>query len=90
MCYFFDNVSYHKSSTIMKYLKGLGDDIRLEFIPSYSLELSPMDTCWKVIWHNVTSSTYFQSIEIMQMKIEKFLIGGMISISILPIIYVAN
>ena len=70
-----DNAPYHKSSTILKYLQGLGDDIKVEFIPPYSPELNPTEICWKVIRHNVTNSTYFQSIEKMQNRIEGFLSG---------------
>lgn len=73
--FLFDNASYHKSSTILKYLQGLGDDIKVEFIPPYSPELNPTETCWKVIRHNVTNSTFFQSIEEMQIRIERFLAG---------------
>ena len=70
-----DNAPYHKSSTILKYLKDLGDDIKVESILPYSPELNPTETCWKIIRYNVTNSTYFQSIEKMQMKIESFLSG---------------
>jgi len=71
-----DNARYHKSSTILKYLQGLNEDgIKVEFLPPYSPELNPTETCWKAIRHNVTNSTYFQSIEKMQMKIEGFLSG---------------
>ena len=62
-------------NSYLKYLQGLGDDILVEFIPPYSPELNPTETCWKVIRHNVTNSTYFQSVEKMQMKIEGFLSG---------------
>lgn len=69
-----DNARYHKSSTIMKYFKNLEKaDIKIEFIPPYSPELNPTETCWKIIRQNVTNSTYFQSIEKMQMKINSYL-----------------
>lgn len=71
--FIFDNAPYHKSSTILKYLQSLNDDIKIEFIPPYSPELNPTETCWKTIRQQVTNSTYFQSIETMQRKIESFL-----------------
>lgn len=71
--FIFDNAPYHKSSTILKFLRNLGDNIKTEFIPPYSPELNPTETCWKIIRQNVTNSTYFQSIERMQMKIDSFL-----------------
>ena len=71
--FIFDNAPYHKSSTILKYLQGLSDDIKVEFIPPYSPELNPTETCWKTIRKYVTNSTYFQSIESMQMRIDCFL-----------------
>ena len=69
-----DNARYHKSSTIIKYFQDLEKvDIKIEFIPPYSPELNPTETCWRTIRQQVTNSTYFQSIEKMQMKIESFL-----------------
>lgn len=71
----FDNASYHKSSTIKKYLQSLSEDIKVEFLPPYSPELNPTETCWKIIRQNVTNSTYFQSLEEMQKEIDNFLSG---------------
>jgi len=71
--FIFDNARYHKSSTILRYLKGLDEHIKIEFIPPYSPELNPTETCWKIIRQQVTNSTYFQSIELMQSNINKFL-----------------
>lgn len=68
-----DNAPYHKSSTILKFLQNLGSEIKTEFIPPYSPELNPTETCWKVIRQNVTNSTYFQNVENMQIKIDSFL-----------------
>ena len=70
----FDNASYHKSSTIRKYLAKL-KNVSVEFLPPYSPELNPTETCWKIIRANVTNSTYFPSLESMQESIEMFLDG---------------
>lgn len=69
----FDNASYHKSSSIMKYLAKLGKGIKVEFLLPYSPELNPTETCWKVIRKNVTNSTYFPTLENMQEAIDSFL-----------------
>jgi transposase len=70
-----DNASYHKSSTIKKYFKSLGGNIKVEFLPPYSPELNPTESCWRTIRASVTNSTYFSAIENMQIKIDQFL-GG--------------
>ena len=70
----FDNASYHKSSTIRKYLAQFLN-ISVEFLPTYSPELNPTETCWKIIRGNVTNSTYFSNLESMQESIENFLDG---------------
>jgi len=69
-----DNASYHKSSTIKKYLKKLGDTIKVEFFPPYSPELNPTEGCWKIIRAKVTNSTYFPTINTMQTQIDQFLV----------------
>jgi len=68
-----DNAPYHKSSVIKEYLASLNKNIQVEFLPPYSPELNPTETCWKIIRNNVTNSTYFQTIEGMQEKIEEFI-----------------
>jgi transposase len=68
-----DNASYHKSSTITKYLKKLDDHIKVEYYPPYSPELNPTESCWKAIRAKVTNSTYFSTLENMQMEIDQFL-----------------
>ena len=70
----FDNASYHKSSTIRKYIAKF-ENIFVEFLPPYSPELNPTETCWKIIRANVTNSTYFPNLESMQDSIENFLDG---------------
>lgn len=71
--FIFDNAPYHKSSVIREYLEELGDNIAVEFLPPYSPELNPIETCWKILRNNVTNSTYFSCIEDMQEEIENFL-----------------
>ncbi len=68
-----DNAGYHKTSPIMGVLNKYKDRVKIEFLPTYSPELNPTETCWKIIRHNVTNSTYFQTIESMQEAIDNFL-----------------
>lgn len=70
-----DNAPYHKSSIIREYLASLSNNIKIEFIPPYSPELNPTETCWKIIRANVTNSTYFSCTNEMQKKIENFING---------------
>jgi transposase len=71
--FLFDNASYHKSSTMRKYLNSLGRNIKVEFFPPYSPELNPTESCWRTIRATVTNSTYFPTVEDMQRKIDQFL-----------------
>ena len=69
----FDNAPYHKSSTIRNYLAKFNLNIKVEFLPPYNPELNPTETCWKVIRANVTNSSYFENLDLMQESIEVFL-----------------
>ena len=71
--FLFDNAPYHKSSTIIKYLKSLNKNIIIEFFPPYTPELNPTETCWKTIRSDVTNSTYYPTIDDLQEAIESFL-----------------
>ena len=90
----FDNASYHKSSVVREYLESLNKNIAVEFLPSYSPELNPTETCWKIIRGRVTNSTYFPTLEIMQKEINKFLSRHFFSLNVsnylCPWLYYAN
>lgn len=73
--FLFDNAPYHKSSSIINYLKDFDKRIFVEFLPPYCPELNPTETCWKIVRYNVTNSTYFPNLESMQESIETFLDG---------------
>ncbi len=68
-----DNASYHKSSTIINYLKQMNKNIAIEFLPPYSPELNPTETCWKILRQSVTNSMYYPDLDSMQESIENFL-----------------
>lgn len=67
-----DNASYHKSSRIREFLSE-HKNIITKYFPPYCPELNPTETCWKTVRHDVTNSTYFYSIEDMQVEIDNFL-----------------
>ena len=68
-----DNAPWHKSSCIKNYLEGLGKNIKVEFLPPYSPELNPTETCWKIIRGNVTNSVYFKTLETLMEKVDNLL-----------------
>ena len=68
-----DNAGYHKTYPIADLLQEHKDRIKIEFLPPYSPELNPTETCWKIIRYNVTNSTYFESIFTMTQSIDNFL-----------------
>jgi len=67
-----DNASWHKTEIIKDYLLKYNKFIFVEYIPPYSPELNPIETCWKVTRNAVTKSQYFTTIDIMQEKLESF------------------
>ncbi|MEK6848280.1 MAG: IS630 family transposase [Nanoarchaeota archaeon] len=72
--FLFDNAGYHKTYPVINYLKRF-TRINVEFLPPYSPELNPTETCWKIIRANVTNSTYYPELDSMQESIESFLDG---------------
>ena len=66
-----DNVGYHKTSCIKNLLQEHAN-ICVEYLPPYSPELSPIETCWKVTKGRVTKSQYFENIDDMQEALESF------------------
>jgi putative transposase len=67
-----DNAGFHKTNVIREYLERHASWISVEFIPPYSPELNPIETCWKVTKNNITKSQYFPTIEEMQAALETF------------------
>ena len=66
-----DNVGYHKTQCIKNLLQEY-PNINVEYLPPYSPELNPIETCWKVTKNNVTKSQYFSNLENMQEALETF------------------
>ena len=67
-----DNVGYHKTSPVKNLLDKNSHFISVEFLPPYSPELNPIETCWKVTKNAVTKSQYFPTIDTMQNSLEIF------------------
>jgi len=66
-----DNVGYHKTSCIRSLLQEY-PHVSVEYLPPYSPELNPIETCWKVTKGRITKSQYFESIDDMQEALESF------------------
>lgn len=67
-----DNVGYHKTNPIRNLLAKYSPFISVEYLPPYSPELNPIETCWKVTKNAVTKSQYFHDIDLMQDALESF------------------
>ena len=55
-----DNVSFHKSKSIQKYVKSAGGDIAFEFLPPYTPQLNPIETAWRDLKRRL-AGRYFKS-----------------------------
>lgn len=67
-----DNAGFHKTQTVMNLLNEYASFITVEFLPPYSPELNPIETCWKVTKNAVTKSQYHPNIEALQDAVESF------------------
>jgi transposase len=67
-----DNAGFHKTNVIKDLLEKHREWIIVEFIPPYSPELNPIETCWKVTKNAVTKSQYFKTIDSMREALEIF------------------
>ena len=54
-----DNAAFHKTQLVRDLVEESSSWIKMEFIPPYSPELNPIETCWKVTKNAVTKSQYF-------------------------------
>ena len=67
-----DNAGFHKTDVIKSLLEERKGWIAVEYIPPYSPELNPIETCWKVTKNAVTKSQHFKTIDSMQEALENF------------------
>ena len=68
-----DNASAHKAKMTMEFIKSLSYNIYIEYIPPYSPQLNCIETCWKIVRHEVTISNFFKTIEKLKEGVEMFL-----------------
>lgn len=71
----FDNAPAHKAKKTQTFLATLAPNILIERLPTYSPQLNAIETCWKIVRHDVTNSNLYQNIEHLKSGIESFLEG---------------
>ena len=71
--FIFDNGPAHRAKISKEFLHSLGENIFIEFLPTYSPQLNCIETCWKIIRYNVTNSNLFNTIDELMEGIEMFL-----------------
>ena len=67
-----DNAGFHKTNVVKDMLEEQAKWIAVEYLPPYSPELNPIETCWKVTKNAVTKSQHFMDLDLMQEKLEEF------------------
>ena len=67
-----DNAGFHKSDVIKSLIEKYSKRFVVEYLPPYSPELNPIETCWKVTKNAVTKSQHFRDLDSMQEKLEEF------------------
>jgi len=58
-----DNAKYHHAKVLRPFLEAHRDQLALEFLPSYSPELNPIERVWKLTRKLCTHNTYFETLE---------------------------
>ncbi len=86
--FIFDNAPAHKSKKSRDFLDTLSDNIFIEFMPPYSPQLNCIETCWKIIRHDVTSANFFKTIDRLKNGIEIFL--GEYTFTLIPTNYLSR
>lgn len=66
-----DNASWHKTDVIKNYL-ARSPNVKVEYLPPYSPELNPIETCWKITRANITNSRFYKNLEVLQEALEEF------------------
>ena len=70
--FIFDNVGFHKTDVVRNFLYKHYKNIKVVYLPPYSPELNPIETCWKITRAVITNSTFFPTIGEMQSSLEAF------------------
>ena len=67
-----DNAGWHRSGKMKKYFQENKESIIVEYLPPYSPELNPTETCWKIIRRNVLDSNLFYDLLELKCGIKEF------------------
>jgi len=68
-----DNAPAHKAKMTKEFIKEISNNIFVEFLPPYSPQLNCIETCWKIVRHEVTSSNFFKTIDKLKQGVEIFI-----------------
>jgi len=61
-----DNAKYHHANLLKPFLQKYRKRLRLEFLPSYSPELNPIERVWKLTRRLCTHNEYFPNLTALQ------------------------
>jgi transposase len=61
-----DNAKYHHAILLKPFLKKHRKRLKLEFLPSYSPELNPIERVWKLTRRLCTHNEYFQTLDVLK------------------------
>ena len=67
-----DNASYHKSKAVREYVESAGGDVELEFLPSYTPQLNPVETVWRDLKKRL-AGRFFRSLDELRAAITAIL-----------------
>ena len=67
-----DNASYHKSKAVREYVESTGGDVELEFLPSYTPQLNPVETVWRDLKRRL-AGRFFRSLDELKAAITAIL-----------------
>jgi transposase len=70
----FDNAPAHRAKMSKEYLKTI-PNVFIEFLPPYSPQLNCIESCFKIIRHDVTNSNFYDCIEKLKKGVDLFLDG---------------
>lgn len=61
-----DNAKYHHAILLKPFLQKYRERLRLDFLPSYSPELNPIERVWKLARRLCTHNEYFPNLTALQ------------------------
>ena len=67
-----DNAGWHRSKEIKDYLEANKYNIFAEYLPPYSPELNPTETCWRIIRNRVMDNNLFEDLIELKYSLNEF------------------